>query len=52
MGSPIIEQLAATILLQDAEPHLEARRGASREQRDHLLGLVREHLPELAVSAA
>ena len=46
MGSPIVEQLAATMLLQDPEPSLEARRGAVREQRDHLLGLVRERLPD------
>lgn len=46
MGSPIVEQLAATILLQDAEPPLRERRDAIRKQRDHMLGLVEERLPE------
>jgi DNA-binding transcriptional MocR family regulator len=46
MGTPIIEQLAATILLQDPEPQLETRRRAIGEQRDHLLGLVHERLPD------
>ena len=46
MGSPIIEQLAATILLQDPAAALEARRTAIREQRDHLLGLIPTQLPE------
>jgi DNA-binding transcriptional MocR family regulator len=49
MGSPIIEQLAATILLQDADPPLSERREAIREQRDHLLALVAEKLPEWRV---
>ncbi|HEU0309952.1 MAG TPA: PLP-dependent aminotransferase family protein [Sphingomicrobium sp.] len=46
MGSPIVEQLAASILLHDPAPQLEARRRAIGEQRDHLLGLVRERLPD------
>lgn len=46
MGSPIIEQLAATILLQDPAPSLGARRSTIKDQRDHLLGLVRERLPD------
>ena len=46
MGSPIIEQLAATILLRDAEPPLRERRDAIREQCDHLLGLVGQRFPE------
>jgi DNA-binding transcriptional MocR family regulator len=46
MGSPIVEQLAATNLMQDPGPQLNVRRGAIREQRDHLLGLVRERLPD------
>lgn len=46
MGSPIIEQLAATVLLQDPAPKLDTRRDMIREQRDHLLGRVRELLPE------
>jgi DNA-binding transcriptional MocR family regulator len=46
MGSPIVEQLAAAILLQDPTSSLAARRNLIREQRNHLLGLVRQRLPE------
>jgi DNA-binding transcriptional MocR family regulator len=46
MGSPIVEQLAAAILLRDPEPTLEERRQAIRGQRDYLLDLVAERLPE------
>lgn len=46
MGSPIIEQLAASILLRDPESSLESRRSLIREQRDHLLGLIGERLPK------
>lgn len=46
MGSPIIEQLAASILLQDPEPSINARRSAILERRDHLLSLVSDRLPE------
>lgn len=46
MGTPIIEQLAATILLEDPEPQLKTRRSEIKRRRHHLLGLVRERLPE------
>lgn len=46
MGSPIVEQLAAAILLRDPEPSLKVRREAVRRQRDHLLDLVSERLPD------
>jgi DNA-binding transcriptional MocR family regulator len=46
MGSPIVEQLAATFLLQNPEPSLEERRRLVRDQRDHLLALVRDRLPD------
>ena len=46
MGSPILEQLAAAVLLENPDLSLAERRAAIREQRDHLLGLVRERLPD------
>jgi DNA-binding transcriptional MocR family regulator len=46
MGSPIIEQLAATVLLQNPDAPLEARRAAIGGRRDHLLGLICDKLPE------
>jgi DNA-binding transcriptional MocR family regulator len=46
MGSPIIEQLAAAHLLRDPEASLQQRRNQVREQRDHLLALMAEHLPD------
>lgn len=46
MGSPILEQLAATVLLRRPESVLDERRQAVREQRDHLLHLVSERIPE------
>lgn len=46
MGSPILEQLAAVALLDRPEPALEERRGVIRSQRDHLLALIREKLPD------
>jgi DNA-binding transcriptional MocR family regulator len=46
MGSPILEQLAAAILLEKPEEALKERRAVIRRQRDHLLGLVRERLPD------
>ena len=46
MGSPILEQLAAAVLLRDAEPSLEARRASIRAQRDFLLGQVRDRLAD------
>lgn len=46
MGSPILEQLAAAILLEHPAEALVERRAAIREQRDHLLSLVRDRLPD------
>ncbi|HTK58349.1 MAG TPA: PLP-dependent aminotransferase family protein [Sphingomicrobium sp.] len=46
MGSPILEQLAATALLRRPDSVLDERRQAIREQRDHLLKLVSVRLPD------
>ena len=46
MGSPILEQLAATALLRRPDEILDERRHAIRQQRDHLLELVGERLPD------
>ncbi|HYC94534.1 MAG TPA: hypothetical protein VEB39_02420, partial [Sphingomicrobium sp.] len=46
MGSPILEQLAATVLLERPDEALAERRATIREQRDHLLSLVRDRLPD------
>src|SRR4030095_11905227 len=46
MGSPILEQLAATALLRRPDNVLDERRQAIRERRDHLLDMVSERLPE------
>jgi DNA-binding transcriptional MocR family regulator len=45
MGSPILEQLAATALLRRPDDTLDERRQSIRAQRDHLLQLVSERLP-------
>ena len=46
MGGPLLEQLAATILLQDEEKNLTERREQARRQRDHLLGLLERQFPD------
>lgn len=46
MGSPIVEQLAATFLLQNPEPALDSLRSTIRAQRDVLLAMVRDRLPD------
>jgi DNA-binding transcriptional MocR family regulator len=46
MGSPILEQLAATVLLERPDEALAERRAGIRDQRDHLLSLVRDRLPD------
>lgn len=46
MGSPIVEQLAATVLLRDPDPQLEERRAMIRGQRELLLGQVSRKLPQ------
>jgi DNA-binding transcriptional MocR family regulator len=49
LGTPMLEQLAAVHLLSDEAASLEARRALLRERRAHLLGLVRERLPDWRV---
>lgn len=46
MGSPILEQLAAAILLENSDVTLLERRAAIGRQREHLLGMVRARLPD------
>lgn len=46
LGTPILEQLAATVMLSDANLVLEARRSLLRGRRHHLLQLVRDRLPD------
>ena len=46
MGSPILEQLAATALLRRPDGILDERRQLIGEQRDHLLKLVGERLTD------
>jgi DNA-binding transcriptional MocR family regulator len=46
MGSPILEQLAAAALLERPEEPLNERRAVIRRQRDHLLSVVRNKLPD------
>ncbi|WP_306215149.1 MocR-like transcription factor YczR [Actinoplanes sp. RD1] len=46
MASPVLEQLVAVRLLQDAESIVAARRAELRERRAVLAAAVREHLPE------
>ena len=46
MGSPILEQLAARVLLEGPDESLDERRAAIRQQRDHLLGLISQRLPD------
>ena len=46
MGSPILEQLAAAILLENHEEALVDRRATIRAQRDHLVTSVRDRLPD------
>ncbi|SFS46447.1 PLP-dependent aminotransferase family protein [Saccharopolyspora flava] len=46
LGSPVLEQLVLTELLDDAEPVLARRRAEAAERLDVLVGALREHLPE------
>lgn len=46
LGTPVLEQLAAAVLLAGDEEALEARRVALRARRDHLLALLATHLPD------
>jgi len=51
LGTPVLEQLAVVHLLTNEEPVLDARRALLRGQRDHLLGLVRQALPDWKVAS-
>jgi DNA-binding transcriptional MocR family regulator len=46
LGTPIIEQLVVRELLPTTETVLEERRRHLREGRDHLVGALRERIPE------
>jgi DNA-binding transcriptional MocR family regulator len=49
LGTPILEQLIVADLLADYDAILETRRRQLRTGRDHLAGLLAEHLPEWSV---
>lgn len=49
LGSPVLEQLAAAALLRNAEDVLGPRREQLRVQRDALVSLLSEHLPDWRV---
>lgn len=49
LGSPVVEQLAATELLARADTVLPARRLELTGRRDHLLMLLAKHLPDWGV---
>ena len=51
LGTPVLEQLAVVNLMENEEPVLDARRAMLRGQRDHLLGLVRQALPDWKVAS-
>jgi DNA-binding transcriptional MocR family regulator len=46
LGAPVMEQLALVHVLADADAVLAANRQRLREQRDVLVGAIRERLPE------
>jgi len=50
LGTPVLEQLAAVHLLAHEDAPLNARRALLRGQRDHLVGLVRQALPDWKVA--
>jgi DNA-binding transcriptional MocR family regulator len=50
LGTPVLEQLAATVLLTDDGGDLEARRSILRLQRSRLLSLIGTHLPDWKVA--
>lgn len=49
LGTPIVEQLAAAVLIEEGERVLDARRAQLREQREAALALVASHLPDWKV---
>ncbi|MDP9936076.1 DNA-binding transcriptional MocR family regulator [Paenarthrobacter nicotinovorans] len=46
LGGPVVEQLAAARLIRSFSEPLEARLGELRRNRESLLGLLEQHLPE------
>ncbi|PYE50550.1 PLP-dependent aminotransferase family protein [Deinococcus yavapaiensis] len=50
LGVPLVEQLATSILLENAEDVLTARRTVLRTQRDVVAAFLREQLPEWSFS--
>jgi DNA-binding transcriptional MocR family regulator len=50
LGTPVLEQLAAVHLLTHEDGPLDARRALLRGQRDHLVELVRQALPDWKVA--
>ncbi|MFF2842022.1 PLP-dependent aminotransferase family protein [Paenarthrobacter sp. NPDC057981] len=46
LGGPVVEQLAAARLVRSFSEPLEARLGELRRNRESLLGLLGQHLPE------
>lgn len=46
LGTSIMDQLASSFLLQDAEPALDLRRSQLRERRDVLEDALAEHVPD------
>ncbi len=51
LGTPVLEQLAAAVLLADDGGDLDARRARVREQRARLISLVGDYLPDWTVKA-
>jgi DNA-binding transcriptional MocR family regulator len=51
LGTPVLEQLAAVHLLTHEDGPLDARRALLRGQRDHLLGLMRQALPDWKIAS-
>ena len=50
LASPVFEQLATVELLRHAEETITLRQDTFREQRDHLVGLLRARLPSWQVT--
>lgn len=52
LGTPVLEQIAAAILLAGAEEGLERRRTMLRARRARLIDLVAEYLPDWSIPTA
>jgi DNA-binding transcriptional MocR family regulator len=50
LGSPVVEQLAATLLLEEGDGDLDARRALLRERRAVMADLVARHFPDWRVT--